>query len=53
MCQEEDVFYSVDGNQHTCCRGDFLDLQNSSCGFGDTPEEALADLLRQEAEEAT
>jgi hypothetical protein len=32
-----------------CVRGSFTDLQNSPAGFGDTREEAQADLERQEA----
>lgn len=44
----EDEIYGVDGNQITCVRNDFMDLQNSPCGFGNTEGEALADLIRQE-----
>ena len=44
----EDEIYGVDGNQITCVRSDFIDLQSSPCGFGDNESEALADLIRQE-----
>ena len=47
----DNVVYGVDCDQHTCVRPDFIDLHDSPCGFGDTDEEALADLIRQEAEE--
>lgn len=45
-----EVIYGVDGNQYTAYREDFINLQESHCGFGDTNEEALKDLLRQEKE---
>jgi hypothetical protein len=38
-----------EGTKIGCVRGDFIDLQNSPAGFGNTREEAEADLLRQEA----
>lgn len=44
----DDFIYGEDGNQITCFRPDFIDLQESHCGFGDTLEEAKADLIRQE-----
>ena len=44
----EDFFYGIDGDQHTCYRGDFTNLQECCCGFGFTQEEAKEDLLRQE-----
>lgn len=44
----EDEIYGEDGDQVTCVRSDFIDLQNSPCGFGNTEREALADLIRQE-----
>ncbi len=46
----EDVVYGIDGDQHTCVRGDFENLQESLCGFGNTEEDALEDLIRQEKE---
>lgn len=36
-----------DGDQWVCVFGDFVDLQMSPAGFGDTYEEALRDLERQ------
>ena len=36
----------VDGNQKTATRGDFINLQESPCGFGDTYLEAMADLAK-------
>lgn len=42
--------YDMDGNQYTCKRPDFVNLAESLCGFGDTPEQAKADLLKSEAE---
>jgi hypothetical protein len=45
---DNDVIYGVDGNQCTAYRPDFMNLQESPCGFGDTNEVALADLLSQE-----
>jgi hypothetical protein len=37
---------SKDGDQWCVTRGDFVDLQVSPAGFGDTPMDALADLLK-------
>jgi hypothetical protein len=47
---DDGLIYGLDGNQHTCQRPDFVNLQESLCGFGDTPELAKADLLKREAE---
>lgn len=44
----EDEIYGEDGDQITCVRNDFIDLHDSPCGFGNTANEALADLIRQE-----
>ncbi len=38
----------LDGNRWCCCRGNFVDLQESIAGFGDTKEDAMADLWRKE-----
>ena len=46
---EEQLIFGIDGNQATCHRGDFVNLQESLCGFGNTNEEALADLREQES----
>lgn len=37
-----------DGASWCCVRGDFINLQESSAGFGDTMDQALNDLARQE-----
>lgn len=42
------VLFGIDGNKHTCTRRDFINLQESPCGFGDTLQEAYEDLLKQE-----
>lgn len=47
---EKEFLYDMDGNQYTCQRPDFVNLQESLCGFGNTPELAKADLLKHEAE---
>jgi len=46
--EPEDVIYGRDGDKISCVRGDFFDLQSWPCGFGNTEEEALEDLIRQE-----
>lgn len=43
-----DEVFGTDGNKFTCRRPDFVNLQESLCGFGDTMEEAKADLLKHE-----
>ena len=48
----DDVDYGNEGDQWFCRRGDFVNLQESCCGFGNTQEEAYKDLLRQETEES-
>jgi hypothetical protein len=45
----DNLIYGQDGNQFTCHRNSFVNLQESPCGFGDTEELAKEDLLRQEA----
>ena len=45
---EDAVIFSQDGNQRQAVRPGFVDLQESLAGFGDTNDEALADLERQE-----
>lgn len=37
-----------DGNAWCAVRANFVNLQESHAGFGDTRKEALADLVRQE-----
>ena len=44
------VIYGVDGDQYTAYREDFINLQESCCGYGNNHQEALEDLLRQENE---
>ena len=45
----EEVVYGMDGNQHTAHRVNFVNLQESNCGFGDTQKLAYEDLLSQES----
>jgi hypothetical protein len=45
---ESDIEIGRDGNQVTAVRHGFRDLQQDHCGFGDTEEEAIADLLAVE-----
>jgi hypothetical protein len=56
MCDDEDApnyanFFGVvlgeDGNQKTATRKDFINLQESPAGFGDTYLEAMSDLAKQ------
>ena len=37
----------LDGNQWCATMPGFIDLQQSNAGFGDTPAEAIADLIKQ------
>lgn len=48
--EETPVIYEEDGDQWCAKREDFVDLQQSLAGFGNTKEEALADLEKKEAE---
>lgn len=36
--------FFMDGNKWCCVNGDFVNVQESPCGFGDTFDAALADL---------
>ena len=45
---DKEFVFGIDGDAITCYRLDFVNLQESCCGFGYTQKEALADLLRQE-----
>ena len=45
------LVYDKDGDQYTCYREDFINLQESHCGYGDNHQFALEDLLRQESED--
>ena len=45
----EEIIYGKDGDQYTAYRRDFINLQESPCGFGNNHQEAVEDLLRQEA----
>ena len=47
--RNEDVIYGQDGDQYIAHRPDFINLQESPCGFGDTEEEAKSDLIKQES----
>jgi len=41
------ILFGVDGNQQTAHFDDFINLQESPCGFGDTQLDALEDLISQ------
>jgi hypothetical protein len=43
-----DILLGWDGNQRFAIKKDFVDLQVSNCGFGDTNQLAIDDLLMQE-----
>jgi hypothetical protein len=45
----EDPVYTIrrDGAAWFATRSDFVDLQTSPAGFGETPVDALVDLLRE------
>lgn len=45
---DKEFIYGIDGDMITCHRMDFINLQESPCGFGATKAEAFSDLLRQE-----
>ena len=45
---DKDIATGLDGNQYFAHRRDFINLQESLAGFGDTPEEAIEDLKKQE-----
>ena len=56
QCDDEDaesyagylgIIIGQDGNQKTAHKADFIDLQNSPCGFGDTYLDAMTDLAKQ------
>lgn len=44
------VEYGMDGDSHYARLNDFVNLQESPAGFGDSQDEALADLVRQLSE---
>lgn len=44
----DDFIYGVDGDMVTCQRRDFVNLQESPCGFGISEYDAKQDLLEQE-----
>ena len=55
-CDDEDAEHyahhigielGVDGNQKTAHKKDFINLQESPCGFGNTNLQAMSDLCRQ------
>ena len=47
-CGLRNVFYEKDGDSFTAKRSDFINLQESYCGFGKTEDEAMRDLITQE-----
>lgn len=47
----KDINLVKDGNAWMATRKDFVNLQESNAGFGDTQEDAVADLVRMEREE--
>ena len=46
-----DITLTVDGNAWCAQREDFIDLMESWAGFGDTPLEAISDLVKNEKKE--
>ena len=48
MQEKNDVVYEIEGNQWCAHRKDFIDLQNSPAGFGDTQKQALKNLIKNE-----
>ena len=44
---DKEFIFGIDGDQITCYRLDFINLQESPCGFGDTKTQAYNDLLAQ------
>ena len=44
----ESLVMYLDGNKWCCCRGNFVNLQESLAGFGETKEAAISDLWRKE-----
>ena len=44
---EYELVLGIDGNKRTCRGVNFMNLQNSPCGFGDTFDKAVADYLKQ------
>lgn len=47
MIKHANIVFGLDGNQYTAHFDEFLNLQESPCGFGDTPEEAVKHLYEQ------
>jgi len=45
---DTDINVYMDGNAWCATRDDFIDLQQSNAGFGDTPREAVKNLLESE-----
>jgi len=48
MPEDINIIFRLDGNQWCCFYDDFIDLQQSSAGYGDTPDVALVDLIQTE-----
>jgi len=49
---KNDIYIGQDGDSIVAVRDDFFNLQESPAGFGDTVEEAIADLIEYEGGEA-
>ena len=47
---DEAICFWKDGDRWCCARGDFVDLESSPCGFGETFEQALISLQSESAE---
>ena len=45
MSEHREVVYEIDGNQWCAHFDDFINLQESHAGFGDTKEQALEELM--------
>jgi hypothetical protein len=48
-----DINVCLDGKSWCATRDGFIDLQESTAGFGDSPQEAVDDLIKNEQQEGT
>ena len=47
MREYSSIIFGVDGNQRTAYFDDFINLQESPCGFGNTQKDAVEELLKE------
>lgn len=47
MIEYISIVLGVDGNQYTAVFDNFINLQESPCGFGSTQKEAVEELLKE------